>query len=171
MQVYTFNSMRKSMSTVINLPNGGYRVFSKGASEIVTKRCVDGWMGILDAHRCKYFLGPSGKIIPFSSKDAEQLVRNVIEPMASDGLRTICVAYKDYIPQGKAKDDNQIYYSGEPDWENEEVIIGDMTAISILGIQVCTSVVHDLIHCRIPCGQRYQPPYRSVRKPESQFEW
>jgi len=37
-KVYTFNSNRKSMSTVINLPNGGYRVLSKGASEIILKR-------------------------------------------------------------------------------------------------------------------------------------
>ena len=43
---------------------------------------------------CKYFLGRSGKLEAFSQKDAETLVRNVIEPMASDGLRTICVAYK-----------------------------------------------------------------------------
>jgi len=37
-KVYTFNSVRKSMTTVVKLSNGGYRVFSKGASEIVLKR-------------------------------------------------------------------------------------------------------------------------------------
>ncbi|CAP24273.1 LOW QUALITY PROTEIN: Protein CBR-MCA-3 [Caenorhabditis briggsae] len=121
-KVYTFNSVRKSMSTVVNLPDGGYRVFSKGASEIVTKRC-------------KYFLGKNGSLTKFSSKDAENLVRDVIEPMASDGLRTICVAYKDYVPAAKKTSDNQIAYSSEPDWENEESIVGDMTAIAILGIQ------------------------------------
>ncbi|CCD74099.1 Calcium-transporting ATPase [Caenorhabditis elegans] len=121
-KVYTFNSVRKSMSTVINLPDGGYRVFSKGASEIVTKRC-------------KYFLGKNGTLTKFSSKDAENLVRDVIEPMASDGLRTICVAYKDYVPSSKKTADNQIAYSSEPDWENEEMIVGDMTAIAVLGIQ------------------------------------
>ena len=39
-KVYTFNSVRKSMTTVIRLSSGGYRVFSKGASEIVLKRSV-----------------------------------------------------------------------------------------------------------------------------------
>ncbi|CAI5448926.1 unnamed protein product [Caenorhabditis angaria] len=121
-KVYTFNSVRKSMSTVVNLPDGGYRVFSKGASEIVTKRC-------------KHFLGKNGVITKFSPKDQENLVRDVIEPMASDGLRTICVAYKDYVPANKKTSDNQIVYTGEPDWENEELIVGDMTAIAILGIQ------------------------------------
>lgn len=38
-KVYTFNSVRKSMSTVIeNKAKGRYRVFSKGASEIVLKK-------------------------------------------------------------------------------------------------------------------------------------
>ena len=38
LKVYTFNSVRKSMTTVIRLSGGGFRVFSKGASEIVLKR-------------------------------------------------------------------------------------------------------------------------------------
>jgi Ca2+ transporting ATPase len=36
-KVYTFNSVRKSMSTVIRLQNG-FRLFTKGASEIVLKK-------------------------------------------------------------------------------------------------------------------------------------
>ncbi|XP_030882065.1 plasma membrane calcium-transporting ATPase 4 [Leptonychotes weddellii] len=34
-KVYTFNSVRKSMSTVIEKPSGGFRMYSKGASEII----------------------------------------------------------------------------------------------------------------------------------------
>lgn len=37
-KVYTFNSVRKSMSTVIRKPGGGFRMFSKGASEIMLRR-------------------------------------------------------------------------------------------------------------------------------------
>lgn len=37
-KVYTFNSVRKSMSTVIRKPEGGFRVFSKGASEIMLRK-------------------------------------------------------------------------------------------------------------------------------------
>lgn len=44
LQVYTFNSVRKSMSTIIEMKDGnilnGYRVFSKGASEIILKKFV-----------------------------------------------------------------------------------------------------------------------------------
>lgn len=37
-RVYTFNSDRKSMSTVVNLPDRGYRLYTKGASEIILKK-------------------------------------------------------------------------------------------------------------------------------------
>ena len=37
-KVYTFNSIRKSMSTVIPRKGGGYRIYSKGASEMVMKK-------------------------------------------------------------------------------------------------------------------------------------
>lgn len=39
-RVYTFNSVRKSMSTVIPRKGGGYRLFTKGASEIIIKKYV-----------------------------------------------------------------------------------------------------------------------------------
>jgi Ca2+ transporting ATPase len=42
-KVFTFNSIRKSMSTVIKKTHdtqGGYRVFAKGASEIILKKFV-----------------------------------------------------------------------------------------------------------------------------------
>ena len=39
-KVYTFNSVRKSMSTVINRGNGNFRLYTKGASEIVLKKSV-----------------------------------------------------------------------------------------------------------------------------------
>lgn len=48
-------------------------------------------------------MGKNGQIVPFNNKDAERLVRDVIEPMASDGLRTICLAYKDYVPGTPSK--------------------------------------------------------------------
>ena len=37
-RVYTFNSVRKSMSTVVAREGGGFRVFTKGASEMVLKK-------------------------------------------------------------------------------------------------------------------------------------
>ncbi|CAI6369427.1 unnamed protein product [Macrosiphum euphorbiae] len=119
--VYTFNSVRKSMSTVIPREGGGYRLFTKGASEIVIKRC-------------SYIYGRDGRLEKLTCEMQDRLLRNVIEPMGSNGLRTISVAFKDFIP-GKTDSPNQVYYEGEPDWESEENIVCDLTALCIVGIE------------------------------------
>uniref|UniRef100_G3U4A8 Calcium-transporting ATPase n=1 Tax=Loxodonta africana TaxID=9785 RepID=G3U4A8_LOXAF len=109
-KVYTFNSVRKSMSTVIKLPDESFRMYSKGASEIVLKKC------------CKILNG-AGEPRVFRPRDRDEMVKKVIEPMACDGLRTICVAYRDF-PN-----------SPEPDWDNENDILNDLTCICVVGIE------------------------------------
>lgn len=51
-KVYTFNSVRKSMSTVLKNYDGGYRMFSKGASEILLRKYVCTW-DILTGNKSK----------------------------------------------------------------------------------------------------------------------
>uniref|UniRef100_A0A0K0F2H5 Calcium-transporting ATPase n=1 Tax=Strongyloides venezuelensis TaxID=75913 RepID=A0A0K0F2H5_STRVS len=120
-KVYTFNSQRKSMMTVINLhDNRGFRVFAKGASEIILSRC-------------KYILGNNGELKHFGQNELTDMTTNVIEPMASDGLRTIGLAYKDYVYENG--NDNEVVIDGTIDWDNEEAIREGMTAIAIIGIQ------------------------------------
>uniref|UniRef100_A0A5F8H4B3 Calcium-transporting ATPase n=1 Tax=Monodelphis domestica TaxID=13616 RepID=A0A5F8H4B3_MONDO len=109
-KVYTFNSVRKSMSTVIKMPDESFRMYSKGASEIVLKKC------------CK-ILSAAGEARVFRPRDRDEMVKKVIEPMACDGLRTICVAYRDFPS------------SPEPDWENENDILNDLTCICVVGIE------------------------------------
>ncbi|XP_061470222.1 plasma membrane calcium-transporting ATPase 3 isoform X15 [Rhineura floridana] len=109
-KVYTFNSVRKSMSTVTCMPDGGYRLFSKGASEIVLKKCTN-------------ILNSNGELRSFRPRDRDEMVKKVIEPMACDGLRTICIAYRDF-PAGK-----------EPEWDNENDIVIDLTCIAVVGIE------------------------------------
>lgn len=121
-KVYTFNSARKSMMTVVRRRGGGYRVYAKGASEIILSRC-------------SYILGNEGKVANFGKKDQEEVARNVIEPMASDGLRTIGLAYKDYVPKGTNAEVNEVCYEKEIDWEDEESVRNGMTAIAVVGIQ------------------------------------
>ncbi|XP_038946570.1 plasma membrane calcium-transporting ATPase 4 isoform X2 [Rattus norvegicus] len=108
-KVYTFNSVRKSMSTVIRKPEGGFRVFSKGASEIMLRKC-------------DRILNKEGGIVPFKTKDRDNMVRNVIEPMASEGLRTIGIAYRDFDGE-------------EPSWENENEIFTGLVCIAVVGIE------------------------------------
>lgn len=51
------------------------------------------------------------------------MVKKVIEPMACDGLRTICVAYRDFPGDP------------EPKWDDENNILSDLTAICVVGIE------------------------------------
>ncbi|XP_061642388.1 plasma membrane calcium-transporting ATPase 1-like isoform X5 [Phyllopteryx taeniolatus] len=110
-KVYTFNSSRKSMSTVIKTADGGFRMYSKGASEIILRKCSR----ILDGE---------GYLRVFKPKDRDEMVRKVIEPMACDGLRTICVAFRDFPADG-----------GEPNWDAENQIVNDLTCIAVVGIE------------------------------------
>ncbi|XP_077181825.1 plasma membrane calcium-transporting ATPase 2 isoform X12 [Paroedura picta] len=109
-KVYTFNSVRKSMSTVIKLPDGSFRMYSKGASEIVLKKCSK-------------ILNGAGELRIFRPRDRDEMVKKVIEPMACDGLRTICIAYRDFSN------------NPEPEWDNENDILTDLTCICVVGIE------------------------------------
>lgn len=42
-------------------------------------------------------MGVGGRLEHFEENELNETVRNVIEPMASDGLRTIGIAYKDLV--------------------------------------------------------------------------
>lgn len=78
-------------------------------------------------------MGQDGHIQKFTTEDQNRMLRNIIEPMASDGLRTLSIAYKDYVQSKPGT--NDILYEGEPDWEDEGAIISDLTCISIVGIE------------------------------------
>ncbi|XP_059489575.1 plasma membrane calcium-transporting ATPase 2 isoform X2 [Neocloeon triangulifer] len=119
-RVYTFNSVRKSMSTVVPRPEGGYRLFAKGASEILMKKCA-------------FIYGKDGHLEKFTREMQDRLVRQVIEPMACDGLRTISVAYRDFVP-GKAEI-NQVHIDNEPNWDDEENICSNLTCLCVVGIE------------------------------------
>ncbi|KAA8580192.1 hypothetical protein FQN60_005727 [Etheostoma spectabile] len=110
-KVYTFNSVRKSMSTVLKMADGSYRMFSKGASEILLKKCYK-------------ILTANGESKVFRPRDRDDMVKKVIEPMASEGLRTICLAYRDFPVS-----------EGEPDWDNENDILSGLTCLCVVGIE------------------------------------
>lgn len=117
-RVYTFNSERKNMSTVI--PYGdGFRLFCKGASEIIMKKCT-------------YIHGADGSVEKMTPA-LEKRLKRVIDEMANDGLRTISLAYKEFI-KGPAED-NQVHISGEPDWDDEANIVSGLTCLGIVGIE------------------------------------
>ena len=81
LRVEPFNSVKKKMSVLIQLPNGGLRSFCKGTSEIILEQCDT-------------VLNSEGNITPLSEIQ-KQNVLNIINSFASEALRTLCIAFKD----------------------------------------------------------------------------
>ena len=72
--------------------------------------------------RCKAILGEDNQPKELDDHEKERLTHEVIEKMAHDGLRTICISYKDL-----GKD--------QLNWDDEEKIINDLVCIAIVGIE------------------------------------
>ena len=50
----------------------------------------------MNACRCSSVLGPMGETLRFTKRDQDVMIHTVVEPMASEGLRTISIAYRDF---------------------------------------------------------------------------
>ena len=109
--VIPFSSERKRMSTVIGLPNGRRRLYCKGAAEIILERCST-------------FLSMHGEIEPLTDSKRRTL-EDIILSYASDALRTICFAYRDFEAE-------HIESLGTLWLESAE---HELTCIGIVGIQ------------------------------------
>ncbi|XP_027912992.1 putative calcium-transporting ATPase 11, plasma membrane-type [Vigna unguiculata] len=81
LKVEPFNSVRKKMSVLVGLPDGGIRAFCKGASEIILKMCNK----IIDCN---------GEVVDLPEDQANK-VFSIINDFASEALRTLCLAFKD----------------------------------------------------------------------------
>lgn len=81
LKVEPFNSEKKRMGVVIELPEGGLRAHSKGASEIVLAACDK-------------YIDSNGEVVPLDEASANHL-RDTIDQFANEALRTLCLAYMD----------------------------------------------------------------------------
>ncbi len=117
-KVFTFNSARKMMATIVNIKNptvkneNEFRVHAKGASEIVLAKC-------------SRYLDGEGKVVELTDDKRNELIKSVVEAMASEGLRTICIAYRDLT----------FASSQIPDWSNEDQVLNDLTCLCLVGIE------------------------------------
>lgn len=69
-------------------------------------------------------MSANGEAKVFRPRDRDDIVKTVIEPMASEGLRTICLAFRDF-PAGEP----------EPEWDNENDVVTGLTCIAVVGIE------------------------------------
>ncbi|KAJ5078877.1 cation transporting atpase [Anaeramoeba ignava] len=107
-KTFTFSSARKRMSTIVK-KNGNYRMHMKGASEIVFGKC-------------SHFMDKEGGAQKLN-ESKENEIKGLIQKMASSGLRTLTLAYKDFTKTGKETFD-------EPDQFEKDLI-----CIAIVGIK------------------------------------
>ncbi|KAJ7958255.1 Calcium-transporting ATPase [Quillaja saponaria] len=78
-KVEPFNSLKKRMGVIIELPDGGFRAHCKGASEIILAACDK----VIDSN---------GYVVPLDIESINDL-KNTIEQFACEALRTLCLAY------------------------------------------------------------------------------
>jgi len=74
-----FNSTKKRMGVVLELPDGGLRAHTKGASEIVLAAC-------------NKVINSNGEVVPLNKELLTQL-EDTINQFAGEALRTLCLAY------------------------------------------------------------------------------
>mmetsp|Transcript_16662 Transcript_16662/g.65069 ORF Transcript_16662/g.65069 Transcript_16662/m.65069 type:complete len:960 (+) Transcript_16662:147-3026(+) len=81
-KVIPFSSDRKRMSSVVKLPNGKFRMFTKGAAEVVLERCT-------------HIMNGDGSVSTLDSGKRDELT-TLIGNMADEALRNIVIAYRDF---------------------------------------------------------------------------
>ncbi|EFZ02515.1 phospholipid-translocating P-type ATPase domain-containing protein [Metarhizium robertsii ARSEF 23] len=85
LQIIPFDSGRKCMGIVVQLPTGGARLYVKGASEILLAKCT------------RTLSDPStdDSVTTLSAQDGK-IITELIETYASRSLRTIGICYRDF---------------------------------------------------------------------------
>ncbi|XP_073293848.1 calcium-transporting ATPase 2, plasma membrane-type-like [Primulina huaijiensis] len=78
-KVEPFNSTKKRMGVVLELPGRGLRAHTKGASEIILAACEK----VIDSN---------GEVVPLNEASICRL-KETIDQFASEALRTLCLAY------------------------------------------------------------------------------
>lgn len=117
-QLIPFDSGRKCMGVVVQLENGKYRLYVKGASEILLEKCA---YIIRDPTK-----EPSSAPL---TEDNRHTLTSIIDNYASRSLRTIAMIYRDFDKwpvKGARTSDGEV---------NFEDIFRQMVFLGIVGIQ------------------------------------
>ncbi|KAK8044919.1 Calcium-transporting ATPase 2 [Apiospora rasikravindrae] len=118
LQLIPFDSGRKCMGAVVQLPNGKARLYVKGASEILLAKCTE------------MLRDPSQDLarVPLSEESAKN-IRGLIDSYASRSLRTIGLVFRDFEtwpPRNSRRTDGEVKF---------EDIFQRMTFLGMVGIQ------------------------------------
>ena len=103
-KLFQFTSERKMSSVVIKKASGQLVLYSKGAAEILLRKSVNS-------------LGSGNQITPLDDEQREKFEK-LIDSLASNGLRTLCLCYRNVDPS-----------------EDLELVERDLTLAAIVGIK------------------------------------
>jgi Ca2+-transporting ATPase len=120
-EVFPFDSGRKCMATVVRLFDGTYRMYVKGASEILLDRCT------------QIITDISGPLtITALTEDSNTSLINTINKYGSRSLRTVSIVYRDFEswPPYQART-----LAGSPEQVEFEGIFEKMVFLGVVGIQ------------------------------------
>jgi len=127
-QMIPFSSDRKAMGVVVRLSSGPYRLFLKGASEILTKKCTRHVVVSKDPDQSQH---PDSEI---ETKAIDEITKDNISRTiifyANQMLRTIALCYRDFEswpPTG-------VHFHSADEIPYEE-LSRDMTLVAITGIE------------------------------------
>jgi P-type E1-E2 ATPase len=133
---HPFSSKRKRSSIVVQLPDGRFRVYVKGASEMILRLCTS------EADTCGV-AQPLGGAFSFDSEGGVRgcgrkafIAKDVINTMAGRALRTLALAYRDF---DSAEDwGAMVEYKAEDEKGTGPcpVIEDELTLLCVVGIQV-----------------------------------
>ncbi|RPA93907.1 calcium-translocating P-type ATPase [Choiromyces venosus 120613-1] len=121
-QFIPFDSARKCMGVVVRLPDGVYRLYVKGASEILLSKATR-YIADVSSE------GPSDREL---TQESFKFLTHAINSYAERSLRTIGMLYKDYSqwPPIGAK-----VMEDDPSMANFDDIFNEMILVGIVGIQ------------------------------------
>lgn len=120
-QLFPFDSKRKCMGVVVQLGNGKYQLYVKGASEILLEQCTE------------VIRDPTKQVSStIMTTDNRATLSKLITSYAERSLRTIGLVYKDFErwPPKHAR-----RAEGEPNEALFEDVFKDMVLLGIVGIQ------------------------------------
>jgi len=137
---FPFTSARKRSSVLVWKSVGGHdriRLYVKGAAEMVLRLCttvVDA-TGMVNALEGHFTMDGQGNVEGEGRK--AEIGQNVINAMASNALRTIALAYRDFDPSVLENKAATVVY---PDHDNKgsgpcPAVEAELTLVGIVGIQ------------------------------------
>lgn len=119
--VIPFDSANKYMATVVQLPNGKYRAYAKGASEILLAKCT------------KVVADPGAEELSTDelTEQDRQMFLQTITSYAGQTLRTIASSYREFDSWPPKELDGKVDFNAQ----DFEKVHNDMTLVAIFGIK------------------------------------